>query len=60
MGNNEMKRMHIYKFFSVLFSYPEKTLFGDEDVSELQKEYVRLFITAKPLPCPPYESVYRD
>ncbi|RLG58359.1 MAG: hypothetical protein DRN88_00940 [Candidatus Hydrothermarchaeota archaeon] len=56
----KMNRAQAYKFFSILFSYPEKGLFQEKNILELQREYVRLFITAKNVPCPPYESAYRD
>ncbi len=59
----KLSRIQAYKLFSLLFSYPDKNLFdlfNVDDIVELQKEYVRLFITSKHVPCPPYESAYRD
>jgi len=56
-----MNRAETYRFFSILFSYPEEKWLKDvKNIMELKKEYVRLFITAEHVPCPPYESVYRD
>ena len=36
-------------------------IFDTVDLAELQTEYTRLFVNAYPtLPCPPYESFYRE
>ncbi len=61
------------QILSRLFTYPEKPPgpedldwleggdFVSEDLTELQAEYVRLFINALPeVPCPPYGSFYLE